>query len=66
MLNIRPPVKRNIFLGVFAALALYAIPFTREILSFILDFEIVNGINVVTVLAIVSFFGLHQIYNRRI
>ena len=66
MLNIRPPVKRNIFLGVFAALALYAIPFTKNILSFILDFEIVNGFSVITLLAIISAFGIHQIYNRRI
>ena len=65
MMEINQKIKRNIFIwAIFVPLALYAIPFTRNILSFILDYELINGINIITIIAFVSFLGLWFIHRR--
>ena len=62
--KISQKVKRNVFIGIFGALALNAIPFTQEVLSPFFEFEIFGGIRVKMLIAIAAFFGMWFIHKR--
>ena len=63
-MEINQKVKRNVFIGIFGVLALNAIPFTQEILSPVLDFDVAGGIQSKMILAIAAFLGMWFIYKR--
>ena len=62
--EINQKVKRNLFIGVFLALALNAIPFTYDILKVAFEYELFGGISVKMLIAIAAFFGMWFIHKR--